>query len=149
MEFLKSLKERINYFNSPFDHWELDRPLTKESIDEVCNDVDAVILPEVDKFSFPKSIAPPESVILPVASVSVPSILASSATVKSSVDVSCSADTVAEAVTLPVTVWAPDANVPLVLKFSFSKSIAPPESVIEPSAKVRFPTVEPLASIAS
>ena len=37
MEFLKSLKERINYFNSPFDHWELDRPLTKESIDEVCN----------------------------------------------------------------------------------------------------------------
>lgn len=36
MEFLKSLKERINYFNSPFDHWELDRPLTKESINEVC-----------------------------------------------------------------------------------------------------------------
>jgi hypothetical protein len=37
MEFLKSLKERINYFNSPFDHWELDRPLTKEAIDEVCS----------------------------------------------------------------------------------------------------------------
>ena len=36
MEFLKSLKERSKYYSSPFDHWELDKPLTKESIDEIC-----------------------------------------------------------------------------------------------------------------
>ena len=104
-------------------------------------------VPLVLKFSFSKSIAPSESVMLPVANVRVPSMLAISATVKSSVDVNCSAETVAEAVTLPVTVWGPDAKVPLVLKFSFTKSIAPPESVIEPSARVRFPIVEPEASV--
>ena len=82
-------------------------------------------VPVVVRVSFPKDMAPPESVMLPVASVNVPSILASSATIKSSVDVYCSADTIAEAVTLPVTVWAPDANVPLVVKFSFPKDMVP------------------------
>ena len=86
--------------------------------------------------------------MLPVARVRVPSMVASSATVRSSVDVNCSADTIAEAVTLPVTVWAPDANVPLVLKFSLSNDIVPPESVMEPSARVRLPTVEPVARVA-
>ena len=36
MEFLNSLKERSKYYSSPFDHWELDKPLTKESINEIC-----------------------------------------------------------------------------------------------------------------
>ncbi len=36
MEFLKSLKNRIKYHNLPFDHWELDKPLTEESIKEIC-----------------------------------------------------------------------------------------------------------------
>jgi hypothetical protein len=36
MEFLKSLKERLKYYNSPFDHWEMNKPLTKQSIDEIC-----------------------------------------------------------------------------------------------------------------
>ena len=36
MEFLNSLKKRSNYYNSPFDHWEINEPLTKESINEIC-----------------------------------------------------------------------------------------------------------------
>jgi len=36
MEFLHSLKERLKYYNSPFDHWELNKPLTKEAIKEIC-----------------------------------------------------------------------------------------------------------------
>ena len=36
MEFLKSLKQRTEYYGSPFDHWELDKPLTKESVKEIC-----------------------------------------------------------------------------------------------------------------
>ena len=46
-----------------------------------------------------------------------------------------------EAATLPVTVWVPDANVPVVLKFPFPKSIAPPESVMLPVAKVKVPSI--------
>ena len=45
-------------------------------------------VPVVDRFSFPNIIAPSESVILPLASVNVPSMLAASPTVKSSVDIS-------------------------------------------------------------
>ena len=92
----------------------------------------AVTVPVVVKFSLLKLIVPPESVILPDEIVMVPSIFATSVTVKSSVVVNCSAETV-----------------PTVVKFSLSKSIAPPESVIEPFAKVRFPTVDPVGNIAA
>ena len=37
MEFLNSLKKRLKHFNSPFDHWELNKPLTDESVKEICN----------------------------------------------------------------------------------------------------------------
>ena len=47
---------------------------------------------------------PLKSVILPVERVIVPSMDASSSTVKSSVVVNCSADTVPDEVTFPVTV---------------------------------------------
>ena len=36
MEFLNSLKKRSKHYNFPFSHWELNEPLTKESIDEIC-----------------------------------------------------------------------------------------------------------------
>ena len=36
MEFLNSLKNRSKYYNFPFSHWELNEPLTKEAIDEIC-----------------------------------------------------------------------------------------------------------------
>jgi len=36
MQFLNSLKKRSKHFNSPFSHWELNKPLTKEAIDEIC-----------------------------------------------------------------------------------------------------------------
>ena len=36
MEFLNSLKKRSKHFNHPFSHWELNEPLTKEAIDEIC-----------------------------------------------------------------------------------------------------------------
>ena len=37
MEFLNSLKMRSKFHNVPFDHWELNKPLTKGSIEEICN----------------------------------------------------------------------------------------------------------------
>ena len=36
MEFLNSLKKRSKFYDSPFDHWELNQPLTKEAIKEIC-----------------------------------------------------------------------------------------------------------------
>ena len=36
MEFLNSLKNRSKQYSSPFDHWELNQPLTKEAIKEIC-----------------------------------------------------------------------------------------------------------------
>ena len=57
--------------------------------------------------------------------------------------------TVPDAVTFPVTVCAPLASVPLVDTFSSPKDIEPPESVIDPFARVRLPTVEPVASVAT
>jgi len=36
MEFLKSLKERSKYYTDPFHYWELNQPLTQESINEIC-----------------------------------------------------------------------------------------------------------------
>ena len=37
MEFLNSLKTRSKFHNVPFDHWELNKPLTEGSIREICN----------------------------------------------------------------------------------------------------------------
>ena len=37
MEFLNSLKNRSKYYSSPFNHWELNQPLTKDSISEICS----------------------------------------------------------------------------------------------------------------
>ena len=37
MEFLNSLKTRSKFYNFPFKHWELNQPLTKGSIKEICN----------------------------------------------------------------------------------------------------------------
>ena len=36
MEFLNSLKTRSKLYSSPFNHWELNKPLTKEEINEIC-----------------------------------------------------------------------------------------------------------------
>ena len=70
-------------------------------------------MPVVDKFSFPKLIAPPESVIEPFASVRLPTV-----------------EPVAKVAT-------PAPNVPVVDKFSFPKLIAPLESVIDPLSNVK------------
>ena len=37
MEFLNSLKTRSKFHKVPFDHWELNKPLTEGSIREICN----------------------------------------------------------------------------------------------------------------
>ena len=37
MEFLNSLKTLSKLHKVPFDHWELNKPLTKKSIKEICN----------------------------------------------------------------------------------------------------------------
>ena len=37
MEFLNSLKTRLKFHKMPFDHWELNKPLTKKSIKEICD----------------------------------------------------------------------------------------------------------------
>ena len=36
MEFLNSLKKRSKHYNTPFSHWELNEPLTKEALNEIC-----------------------------------------------------------------------------------------------------------------
>ena len=36
MEFLNSLKKRSKHYTAPFSHWELNEPLTKEEINEIC-----------------------------------------------------------------------------------------------------------------
>ena len=36
MEFLNSLKHKSKHYNSPFSHWELNEPLTQETIKEIC-----------------------------------------------------------------------------------------------------------------
>lgn len=36
MEFLNSLKHRSKHYDYPFDHWELDKPLTEGAIEEIC-----------------------------------------------------------------------------------------------------------------
>ena len=37
MELFKSLKKRTKLFNDPFKHFEINEPLTKNAIDEICN----------------------------------------------------------------------------------------------------------------
>ena len=37
MEFLNSLKNRSKHHSLPFDHWELNEPLTKGALNEICN----------------------------------------------------------------------------------------------------------------
>ncbi len=37
MELFNSLKERLKSHSDPFEHWEIDRPLTSEAIKEICN----------------------------------------------------------------------------------------------------------------
>ena len=37
MEYLNSLKKKSKHFTSPFEHWEMNEPLTKESIKEICD----------------------------------------------------------------------------------------------------------------
>jgi len=36
MEFLNCLKTRSKHYSSPFSHWELNQPLTKEEMNEIC-----------------------------------------------------------------------------------------------------------------
>ena len=36
MQFLDSLKNRSKHYDTPFSHWELNEPLTKECIEEIC-----------------------------------------------------------------------------------------------------------------
>ena len=36
MEFLNSLKSRSKHYSKPFSHWELNEPLTKDAINEIC-----------------------------------------------------------------------------------------------------------------
>ena len=36
MEFFNSLKKRSKHYSSPFGHWELNEPLTKEALEEIC-----------------------------------------------------------------------------------------------------------------
>ena len=36
MEFLNSLKTRSKHYSTPFNHWELNEPLTKEEVNEIC-----------------------------------------------------------------------------------------------------------------
>jgi len=36
MEFLNSLKKRSKHYNFPFTHWDLNEPLTKGAINEIC-----------------------------------------------------------------------------------------------------------------
>ena len=77
-----------------------------------------VSVPVVDKFSLPKEIEPPESVIEPFASV-----------------------------ILPIVEPVAAVMVPVVDKFSLPKLMAPEESVIDPSAKVKLPIVDPVPAV--
>ena len=37
MQFLNSLKTQLKFHNSPFDYWELDKPLNEDALQEICN----------------------------------------------------------------------------------------------------------------
>ena len=78
------------------------------------------------KFSLSNEIAPDESVILPLTNVKFPIVEP------------VAVDIVEEKVPVPVTLKLPDANVPVVLKFSLSNEIAPDESVILPLIMLNY-----------
>ena len=77
-------------------------------------------VPVVLRFSSPNDIAPLLSVMLPLASVRVPTVDPVAALI------------VDEKAPVPVTERAPEASVPVVLRFSFPKEIAPLLSVMLP-----------------
>ena len=61
MSFLNSIEKKSKKFESPFTHWELNEPLTKEQIVEIINaDIDNPILIPwgviLDNFPFTQSI---------------------------------------------------------------------------------------------
>ena len=37
MELFKSLEKRTKLFSDPFKHFEINKPLTKNAIDEICS----------------------------------------------------------------------------------------------------------------
>ena len=37
MQFLNSLKTQLKFHNSPFNYWELDKPLNEDALQEICN----------------------------------------------------------------------------------------------------------------
>ena len=51
MEFLNSLKKRSKHYSTPFSHWELNEPLTQETVEEICKteiaDLNKWELPEI------------------------------------------------------------------------------------------------------
>ena len=47
MKFLNSLKNKSKHYESPFSHWELNEPLNKESIEEICK-TEIVDLSKID-----------------------------------------------------------------------------------------------------
>ena len=113
-------------------------PVAAEIVDEKVPDPVTFKLPDatvpvVVKFSLSNEIAPDESVILPLANVKFPIVEPVAVAI------------VEEKVPVPVTLKLPEANVPVVLKFSLSNEIAPDESVILPSDNVKLPIVEPVA----
>ena len=92
-------------------------------------------VPVVLIFSFPNEIAPLESVMLPLARVKLPIVDPVAALI------------VDEKAPVPVTDRAPEARVPVVLRFSSPNDIAPLLSVMLPLASVRVPTVDPVAAL--
>ena len=114
-------------------------PVAAETVDEkvpvpVTLKLPDANVPVVVKFSLPNVIAPDESVILPFANVKFPMVDP------------VAAETVDEKVPVPVILKLPEANVPVVVKFSSPNEIAPDESVILPFASVKSPIVEPVAA---
>ena len=97
----------------------------------------------VDRFSLTKSIAPPESVILPVASVNVPSILAWSATDKSPLtDVVGAVIAMVPSVALDIV--SPFASVTMPSDISnppVPATIAPPAIVVVDDAGSELPAI--------
>ena len=108
-----------------------------------------VMFPDVVKLSFPKLMAPVESVIDPLPAVSVLFIdMLEADVVRFSLPKLIVPDeSVIEpfaSVRLPIVEPVAAVIVPEVVKFSLPKLIAPLESVIDPSASVKLPNVEPV-----
>ncbi len=50
MEFIKALRSKTKFYNSPFKHWEVNEPLTSSAIKEICNTY--IADPKVDNFNY-------------------------------------------------------------------------------------------------